>query len=533
MTQFPGTAGRSRDGELVSRLAFVGLEENTISQIRALEGLLMQHLPIALDKFYEKIRATPEVSRFFSDETQIARARSAQIRHWQAISSGGIDDTYVANVRRIGQMHAKIGLEPRWYIGGYTLVLEQLFAAIVDEFRPKSLINFNQQTAYQDLIAKLVALTKAVMLDMDFSISTYIEAAESARLKAEAEQQKAQSDAEARQKAADAERQRVEQLSAAERERVLEALTAGLSELAKQNLSHRIGNGLPPQFERVRTDFNSASGQLDEALQVVLERTSGITAATEQILAASENLSRRAQTTAASLEESAAALEETSTSVRNTASSTDDMQKVITKASSKTADGVKIVDEAISAVSKIEDSSKQIVYIVSVIDDIAFQTNLLALNAGVEAARAGEHGRGFAVVASEVRALAQRSAESAREIKQLISTAQENVGDGVKLVTSTGQVFSEIAKAIKEVNAVMAQIASSTQQQAAAIGEVNTAVATMDRDTQENAAMAEQLTAATNVLASETDELKALVTAFKTSDASQSGAKSAKLRVVG
>jgi methyl-accepting chemotaxis protein len=198
------------------------------------------------------------------------------------------------------------------------------------------------------------------------------------------------------------------------------------------------------------------------------------------------------------------------------------MKDLIIRASEQAADGGNIVHKAIGAMSKIQESSKQIGQIIGVIDDIAFQTNLLALNAGVEAARAGEHGRGFAVVASEVRALAQRSAESAREIKNLVSTAQGNVGDGVRLVTDTGSALGEIVKAINKVSDVMAEIAAGAQEQAHALSEVSTAVATMDRDTQENAGMAEELTSSTNVLATETNELKNLVSVFKLSNQSGS-----------
>ncbi len=529
-TTLPAQSGADLDG----RLSFLELDEHTASQLRELKPLLMRHLPIALDKFYAKIKVTPEVSRFFTDDSHINRAKSAQLGHWGAISSGEIDGTYVGNVRRIGQTHAKIGLEPRWYIGGYALLLEHLFEAIIAESRPKSLLAFNQQTAQQNLVAKLVALTKAAMLDMDFSISTYIEAAENARLKAEAERQQVQRDAEARQRAADAERQRIQEAIAAERADVLKVITTALSELSKKNLAHRISDALPAEFERVGGDYNSASRQLDQALQAVMQRIGTITTATEQILSASVNLSQRTQTTAASLEESAAALEETTVSVQSTAVSTTRMRELIARASKQAADGGAIVQEAVGAMTKIEGSSKEIGQIIGVIDDIAFQTNLLALNAGVEAARAGEHGRGFAVVASEVRALAQRSAESARAIKNLVSTAQENVADGVKLVTTTGHVFSDISDAIGNVNSVMTEIAAAAQQQASALSEVSSAVATMDHDTQENAAMAEELTTSTNTLATESNELKSLVTAFETSGTAGSAHPDAppRLRVV-
>ncbi len=509
-------AGNGR-ADLNARLSFLELDEKGIASIRDLKAILSEHLPIALDGFYKKIKATPEVSKFFRNDEQIERARSAQLRHWSGISSGEINETYVANVRRVGHTHARIGLEPRWYIGGYALLLEHLIGVLIDELSPKSLLRFGQQTAQNDLKSKIVALVKAVMLDMDLSISTYIEAAEEARLKAEAEQRRIEREAEARSQEAEAERKKVEDAATAERAKVLDAITASLAELAKKNLSHRIARELPSQFERLRTDYNSATGQLDQVLQVVAQRVRNITVATEKILSAADNLSQRTQKTAAALEESAAALEETSISVTSTASSAASMKELIVRTSEKAADGGNIVHEAVGAMSKIEQSSKQIGQIIGVIDDIAFQTNLLALNAGVEAARAGEHGRGFAVVASEVRALAQRSAESAREIKNLVSAAQGNVGEGVRLVTRTGNALGEIVKAIDKVSNVVAEIAAGAQEQAHAISEVSTAVATMDRDTQENAGMAEELSSSTNVLANETSELKTLVAVFKTS----------------
>ncbi len=508
----------SPEADLDGRLSFLELNEQTTAQLRDLKPLLMQHLPIALGRFYDKIKATPGVNHFFADDDQIARATSAQIRHWSAISSGAIDATYVANVRRVGQTHAKIGLEPRWYISGYALLLDHLFGVIVEEGRPKSLINFNRQASAQDLVAKLVALTKAAMLDMDFSISTYIEAAEEARQNAEAERRSIELEAEARLRSAEAERKRIEEMAAVERATVLDIISASLAELAKKNLSHRIASELPAQFARVRTDYNSATAQLDQVLQVLMHRVTNITGAMDQIVSASDNLSQRTQKTAAALEESAAALEETASSIKGTAGSAVGMKQLMTHASAQAADGGHIVSEAVEAMSKIEASSKQIGQIIAVIDDIAFQTNLLALNAGVEAARAGEHGRGFAVVASEVRALAQRSAESAREIKNLVSTAQSNVGEGVRLVTSTGAALGEIVKAVNKVSNVVADISASAQEQAHALSEVSTAVAEMDRDTQQNAGMAEELTSSTNVLTTETSELKSLVAAFKTSN---------------
>lgn len=165
--------------------------------------------------------------------------------------------------------------------------------------------------------------------------------------------------------------------------------------------------------------------------------------------------------------------------------------------------------------TRIDDSSRRISQIIGVIDEIAFQTNLLALNAGVEAARAGDAGRGFAVVASEVRALAQRTADAAKEIKGLISASAGEVKAGVSLVKETGEALVEIETLVHKVTEHVASIATSSKEQATGLQEVNTAVNSMDQMTQQNAAMVEETTAASHTLAQESSELKSLVQRFK------------------
>ena len=174
------------------------------------------------------------------------------------------------------------------------------------------------------------------------------------------------------------------------------------------------------------------------------------------------------------------------------------------------------MQRAVQAMEGIEKSSDEIGDIIGVIDEIAFQTNLLALNAGVEAARAGDAGRGFAVVASEVRALAQRSAKAAREIKELISSSTQQVDQGVKLVRETGDSLKSIVDGVSEINTLVDEIATSAQDQASSLQQVNTAVNQLDQVTQENAAMVEQATAATRTLATQTQDLQALVVRFQT-----------------
>jgi len=181
------------------------------------------------------------------------------------------------------------------------------------------------------------------------------------------------------------------------------------------------------------------------------------------------------------------------------------------------------VNRAVSAMSEIERSSQKISQIIGVIDEIAFQTNLLALNAGVEAARAGEAGRGFAVVASEVRALAQRSADAAKEIKTLISESSKQVDTGVDLVGQAGDSLVRILQQIGRISQLVSDISTSSQEQSAGLSQVNTAMNQMDQVTQQNAAMVEKSTAASKSLASESSELAALVSEFNVGEQTTSG----------
>ncbi|CAG1004474.1 MAG: PAS domain S-box protein [Rhizobiaceae bacterium] len=306
---------------------------------------------------------------------------------------------------------------------------------------------------------------------------------------------------------------------AAEQEKVVKALAQGLGQLASGDLTHIIPNEFPREYEALRLDFNATIEALRGAMRAIVEGADAVRSGTGEINRASDDLSKRTEQQAASLEETAAALEELTGTVRKTA---DGAKKADTTVASTRNDAEKsgeIVKQAVAAMQQIETSSRQISQIIGVIDEIAFQTNLLALNAGVEAARAGEAGRGFAVVASEVRALAQRSAEAAKEIKTLISTSSEHVDNGVKLVASTGEALIRIVAAFSGISDLVGEMAASAQAQATGIAQINVAINQMDQSTQQNAAMVEQATAASYSLAKEADSMAALVTKFDLGDA--------------
>ena len=296
---------------------------------------------------------------------------------------------------------------------------------------------------------------------------------------------------------------------------VVEALACGLEKLSVGDLTFRLADAFPPEYEKLRSDFNGALAKLQQTLQVIADNTQSIRSGSGDITSAADDLARRTEQQAASLEEAAAALDEITTTVRKTADSTGHASAVASNARREAETSSVVVREAVKAMDAIEQSSSQIGQIIGVIDEIAFQTNLLALNAGVEAARAGDAGRGFAVVASEVRALAQRSADAAKEIKGLIVVSTGHVASGVKLVDETGRALGRIATQITELNGVVEEIASSASEQATGLAQVNTTINQMDQVTQQNAAMVEQTTAASHSLARETGELSGLVGRFR------------------
>ncbi len=289
----------------------------------------------------------------------------------------------------------------------------------------------------------------------------------------------------------------------------------GLAHLAKNDLSQRLDRPFAPAFDKLRVDFNVAANNLCAVLRGIADSVDTVSASAEEIATASHDLSSRTESQAASLEETAAALEQVTTTVKKTTENARLANQVVGAARGDAEKSGAIVGRAVEAMSRIEHSSSEIGNIIGVIDEIAFQTNLLALNAGVEAARAGDAGRGFAVVASEVRALAQRSAEAAKQIKTLISTSGADVQAGVELVRQTGESLGQIVAKVAEINALARDIAAGAEEQTAALTEVNAAVNQMDQSTQQNAAMAEEANAAVESMKQQIQRLTGAVGEFK------------------
>ncbi|NLR71340.1 globin-coupled sensor protein [Novosphingobium sp. ERN07] len=455
---------------VAKKLAFYNIGSDDLARFPLIASALRTHAPPALDKLYDQIAATPETAKFFGSRQMMNHARDKQIEHWAGMFSGSVDRAYFDSAERIGNVHARIGLEPAWYIGAYASVLEnvlnKMFAGVGAIFRRRKIAR------------SAGSMIKMALLDMEVALSTYFKAEEAARIA------------------------------------VIDEVSAALRKMADGDFATRAPD-LPAAFAELQKHLDDMRLQVSGALSHVSETSSSVDVGAKQIRQASDDLARRTEQQAASLEEASAAMTTLASNVRTAADDAVHMHDSVQQAHGEAMKGGEVVGEAVSAMNDIHHSAQEIGKIISVIDGIAFQTNLLALNAGVEAARAGDAGRGFAVVATEVRALAQRTADAARDIKTLIVDSSVQVERGVNLVGQTGETFSVIVEQVGHVAQLASSIAQMAHEQATSIGQVRETVRDMDTMTQQNAAMVEEATAAARSLATEADRLSTLVARFR------------------
>ncbi|MFZ5692155.1 MAG: methyl-accepting chemotaxis protein [Pseudomonadota bacterium] len=302
--------------------------------------------------------------------------------------------------------------------------------------------------------------------------------------------------------------------AADEQARAMRALGEGLKRLANGDLMTRLDEGFTEDYRAIKDDFNATLDRLQSTIAAIAQANDEVSNAAAEIAAATTDLSQRTEEQAASLEQTSASMEQISATVKQNASNAQ-QANALTQDTAQIADqGGQVVAEAVSAMARIEESSRRISDIISVIDEIARQTNLLALNAAVEAARAGEAGRGFAVVASEVRSLAQRSSQAAKDIKDLIVNSTVQVQEGVDLVNRAGTSLGEIVESIKKVAGIMSDIANASAEQATGLEQVSKALVQMDEVTQQNSALVEQNAATAKTLEDQQNAMRERMSFF-------------------
>lgn len=287
--------------------------------------------------------------------------------------------------------------------------------------------------------------------------------------------------------------------------------------VASGDLTSRIEINSTNETGRLLQALRAMNDSLVDLVGKVRMGTDQISTVSGEIASGNSDLSQRTEEQASSLEETASSMEELTSTVKQNADNARQANQLATGASEVAMKGGAVIGQVVQTMSSINDSSKKIVDIISVIDGIAFQTNILALNAAVEAARAGEQGRGFAVVATEVRTLAQRSAAAAKEIKELISDSVAKVEDGTRLVDEAGTTMDEIVNAVKRVTDIMGEISAASREQSSGIEQVNQAVTQMDEVTQQNAALVEEAAAAAESMQEQAQALIQAVSTFKLS----------------
>jgi methyl-accepting chemotaxis protein len=288
-----------------------------------------------------------------------------------------------------------------------------------------------------------------------------------------------------------------------------------LSALSQGDLTETITNEYYGTFGKLKDDSNTTVEKLKDFISQIKDATDSINSASKEIAAGNNDLSHRTEEQAASLEQTAASMEQLTSTVQANSQNAKHARQLAVDAAAIAGKGVTVVGQVVTTMESINEASHKIVYIISVIDYIAFQTNILALNAAVEAERAGDQGRGFAVVSVEVRSLAQRASSAASEIKSLIGDSVEKVEDGTKLVTQAGLTMGEIVSSIRGVTAIMSEISAESMEQTSGIEQVNQAVAQMDNVTQQNAALVEQAAASAESLEEQAHNLSITVNSFK------------------
>ena len=449
---------------------FITLTDRNYRVFPRIKSLVERSADKALKLLYARIGSHSVTAQLLPNADIRNRAASAQYKHWVSLFSGEFDSPAKARSANIGEVHSRVGLAPTYYIGGYALVLEEVISAALTS-------GLHTRLNGREMGNLIATLVKTALLDMDAALSAY----------SVAEQR--------------------------DRTTVLTSVGEAMAKVANCDLRAQLEN-LPAGYKALAEDFHTMRHRISDIIEQIADAADNINTGAGQISAAAHDLAIRTEQQSSSLASTTEVMQEITQGMIDCAANAKQVNHSVSQANIEASKGGEIVESAVAAMDKIKNSSLEIAKITEVIEAIAFQTNLLALNAGVEAARAGEAGKGFAVVANEVRALAHRTTESAKNIKELISKSGSDVHEGVELVGRTGKALEQIIQQVSTATEQAKEISEFADKQASSLQSVNRSIAEMDVTTQQNAAMVEQSNAATRALDSQASTLKQLVDKF-------------------
>ncbi|WEJ10632.1 globin-coupled sensor protein [Sinorhizobium prairiense] len=457
-------ARKGQAGSLLERLRFAGLDEDACALLRDHRQALSPRIDLALRALSHRLQASPDAARHFDSDRQIDRLHDLQSSHWNVLTDARFDGLYAERVKVLADTESRMGLDPRWQIASHSIVLEHLILGAIEDAWPKSILSLGKarRKELRDLVA---ALVRTAFVDTEIAVSLRFNALRQQHQRQLSEQRR-------------------------DDESELKTLFSDfLRAIGEGDLTARLPEDAPDAYQPIVAGLNTALGQIRDALLAADKRATAAEAIVSELRGSAAEFSGNAGAEAKAIDQHLVSLGTVTERIRTGSIRIAETETKAGETRIAVERSGEIAGQAISAMADIEASAEKIGQIIGVIDEIAFQTNLLALNAGIEAARAGESGRGFAVVAQEVRALAQRSGEAAREIKQLVTGTKGQVVAGVEIVGRTQHAISSIAEQVISINEAVTGIAREAECQVSDLASATSEIGGIARAMNRSAAL--------------------------------------------